>query len=158
MSGAKSGRPGLPNEETASLTAAAANSSPFIDRFIRIALTSAKRGKGRHLDQDDTAQPSQHHSPGTKDGSDAKETRGPRPALDNHRKVAAIVAKVRESWTTDEGLRKVCDELDRQRVPAVTTWLMRKEGKAQSWRRARELYPHLVIKTIKYRCKATSPT
>ena len=61
-----------------------------------------------------------------------------------------------EDWTTDDNLVELCDELDQQGVPVPKKWLMRKEGPARSWSRARQLYPHLVIKAIKYYSKAAS--
>jgi hypothetical protein len=80
--------------------------------------------------------------------------RGPKPDTENHSQVANVIRNYGETWTADDNLIEICEELDRRKVPVPKTWLMRKEGPARSWSRGRQNYPHLVIKAIKDRCKA----
>jgi hypothetical protein len=86
----------------------------------------------------------------------APRKRGPKPDRENHSKVAALIRGFGESWTTDDNLAEICDELDRQKIPVPKTWLARAEGPARSWNRGRKNCPHLVIKAIKDRCKAAA--
>lgn len=86
----------------------------------------------------------------------AHRKRGPKPDRENQAKVATLIRNYGENWTTDDNLVEICDELDRQQVPPPKTWLMRAEGRARSWGRARQIYPRLVIKAIKDRSKAAS--
>ena len=88
----------------------------------------------------------------------APRKRGPRPDAENPTKVASIIRAYGETWTSDDNLVEVCDELDRQKIPPPKTWLTRPEGMARSWSRGRQNYPHLVIKAIKDRCKAAQDT
>ena len=83
--------------------------------------------------------------------------RGPKPDVANHEKVARIVSAYGEDWTSDDNVAELCDELDRQGVPVPKTWATRRDGTARSWNRARQNYPHLVVKAIKDRCKAAQP-
>jgi hypothetical protein len=78
--------------------------------------------------------------------------RGPKPDLANHAKVAAIVSSYGESWTDEDNLLEICEDLDKQHVPIPKTWPTRKPP-ARSWRRALQNDPGLVIKTINDRCK-----
>jgi hypothetical protein len=48
--------------------------------------------------------------------------RGPKADTENHDKVASIITAYGEAWTTDENLMEICDELDRQKIPAPKTW------------------------------------
>jgi hypothetical protein len=86
----------------------------------------------------------------------ASRKRGPKPDHVNHAKVATLISGYGENWNTDDNLAEICDELDRQGVPAPKRWLMRREGPARSWTRGRQIYPNLVIKAIKHHCKAAS--
>ena len=79
---------------------------------------------------------------------------GPKPDVVSHEKVVRIVAAYGDSWTSDESLAELCDELDQQAVSVPKTWATRRDGQARSWSRARQHYPGLVIKTIKDRCRA----
>jgi hypothetical protein len=80
--------------------------------------------------------------------------RGPRPDVESHRKVLRIVSAYGDTWTSDDNLAELCDELDREAIPVPKTWATRRDGQARSWSRARQHYPDLVIKAIKDRCKA----
>ena len=80
--------------------------------------------------------------------------RGPKPDVESHDKVVRILSAYGENWTTDASLQELCSELDEQGVPVPKTWATRRDGSARSWNRARQYYPHLVIKAIKDRCKA----
>jgi hypothetical protein len=79
--------------------------------------------------------------------------RGPAADLENHRKVKAILDRFGQNWFRADTLRKVCSELDRQKVPTAKTWATKRKDRALSWERARQLYPELVIRSIKDRCK-----
>jgi hypothetical protein len=81
--------------------------------------------------------------------------RGPKPDLESHAKVARTIRAYGEGWTTDESLFEICEELDRQKIQVPKTWATRRDGSAHSWRRALQYYPHLVVKAIKDRCKAS---
>jgi hypothetical protein len=80
--------------------------------------------------------------------------RGPKADVESHEKVVRIVSAYGSSWTSDDSLAELCDELDQQGVPVPKTWATRRDGQARSWSRARQHYPGLVIKAIKDRCKA----
>ena len=80
--------------------------------------------------------------------------RGPKADTENHEKVAQIVRAFGEAWTSDENLVEICEELDRQQVPAPKTWATRSDGVARTWSRGRHHYQHLVIKAIKDRISA----
>jgi hypothetical protein len=84
----------------------------------------------------------------------APRKRGPKPDHESHIKVANIIRRFGEDWTSDDNLFEVCEELDREDVPVPKTWLTRRDGSARTWSRARQNYAHLVIKAIKDRCKA----
>ena len=55
----------------------------------------------------------------------ASRKRGPKADSENHEKVASIIKPYGEHWTTDENLMEICDELDRQNIPAPKTWARR---------------------------------
>ena len=80
--------------------------------------------------------------------------RGPRPDVENHRKVTAIVRRYEADWILDDNLIEICEALDQQHVPIPKTWPSRTDGKSHTWSRAFQNYPTLVIKAIKDRCKA----
>ena len=82
--------------------------------------------------------------------------RGPKADTENHEKVVRIIRAFGENWTADENLLEICEELDRQQVPAPKTWATRKDGVARTWSRGLHHYQHLVIKSIKDRLKATT--
>ena len=82
--------------------------------------------------------------------------RGPKPDTESQEKVVHIVKAYGETWTADENLLEICDELDRQAVPVPKTWATRRDGVAHTWSRARHHYQHLVIKAIKDRLKAVT--
>jgi hypothetical protein len=84
-----------------------------------------------------------------------RENNREQPDIENHAQVAAVIRNYGETWTADDNLIEICEELDRRKIPVPKTWLMRKEGPARSWSRGRQHYPHLVIKAIKDRCMAT---
>ena len=48
--------------------------------------------------------------------------RGPKADTENHEKVVLIVRAFGEAWTSDDSLLEICEELDRQEVPAPKTW------------------------------------
>ncbi len=81
--------------------------------------------------------------------------RGPKADIENHEKVVSIVRAYGESWSSDANLLEICDELDKQQVPAPKTWASRTDGVARTWSRGRHHYQHLVIKAIKDRLKAS---
>jgi hypothetical protein len=80
--------------------------------------------------------------------------RGPRPDVENHQKVAAIIRRYEDDWILDDNLVEVCEALDQQQVPVPKTWASRADGKSHTWSRGFQNYPTLVIKAIKDRCKA----
>ena len=82
--------------------------------------------------------------------------RGPKADTENHEKVVLIVRAFGEAWTSDDSLLEICEELDRQEVPAPKTWATRTDGIARTWSRGRHHYQHLVIKAIKDRLKAAA--
>ena len=83
--------------------------------------------------------------------------RGPKADTGNHEKVVRVVRAFGETWTSDDSLLEICEELDRQEVPVPKTWATRRDGVARSWSRGRHHYQHLVIKAIKDRLKALEP-
>ncbi len=86
----------------------------------------------------------------------AQRKRGPRPDIENQEKVAALIRRYDDDWILDDNLSEVCEALDQQQIPVPKTWAKRSEGHARSWSRALQLYPALVIKAIKDRCKAAT--
>jgi hypothetical protein len=80
--------------------------------------------------------------------------RGPKPDIENHLKVAALIRRYEDDWILDENLTEICEALDQQRVPIPKTWPSRTDGKSHTWSRALQNYPTLVIKAIRDRCKA----
>jgi len=80
--------------------------------------------------------------------------RGPKADTENHEKVVRIVGAYGETWTTDDNLLEICEELDKQEVPVSKTWATRSDGVARTWSRGRHHYQHLVIKAIKDRISA----
>jgi hypothetical protein len=84
----------------------------------------------------------------------AQRKRGPRPDVENHLKVAALVRRYDDDWMLDDNLIEICEALDDQQVPVPKTWANHSDGKARSWSRGFQNYPTLVIKAIKDRCKA----
>ena len=76
--------------------------------------------------------------------------------MDSREKVVGIISAYGETWTSDENLLELCQELDQNGVPVPKTWATRRDGSARSWKRARQYYPQLVIKAIKDRCKPVS--
>jgi hypothetical protein len=97
-------------------------------------------------------------SPDTSEGllSASARKRGPKPDRENHEKVIKIIKAYGESWTTDENLLDICEEFDREKIPAPKTWAARRDGVAHTWSRGRHHYQHLVIKAIKDRLKAAT--
>jgi len=87
-------------------------------------------------------------------GAAVPRKRGPKPDVDNHRKVQEIVEGFGEKWTNDEALAEIADLLDKAHVPVPKKWAFRRDGKSRSRQRALEHYPGLVIKTIKDRLDA----
>jgi len=82
--------------------------------------------------------------------------RGPKPDLENHAKVLAIISPYGAAWTADDNLSEICEQLDRQGVPIPKRWPARLDGKSRSWTRGLCNYPSLVVKAIKDRCKAAN--
>lgn len=82
--------------------------------------------------------------------------RGPKPDRENHAKVQRIISAYGDNWATDDNLRDICEQLDREQVPIPKTWPLRRDGKSRSWGRAVENYAHLVVKAIKDRLKAAT--
>jgi hypothetical protein len=80
--------------------------------------------------------------------------RGPKPDVENHQKVAALIRRYGDDWILDDNLQDICEALDSQHVPIPKTWPSRTDGKSHSWSRAYQNYPTLVIKAIKDRCRA----
>lgn len=80
--------------------------------------------------------------------------RGPKPDVENHQRVAAIIRRYEGDWILDDNLIEICETLDQQHVPIPKTWPSRTDGKSHTWSRAFQNYPTLVIKAIKDRCKA----
>ena len=83
----------------------------------------------------------------------AQRKRGPKPDSENHLKVARILKKYGDDWTSDLKLGMICEELDRQKVPVNRTWPLRKLAPARSWSRAQENISGLVRKALKDRVK-----
>ena len=83
--------------------------------------------------------------------------RGPKPDMENHLKVAALIRRYEDDWILDENLIEICEALDQQRIPIPKTWPARSDGKSHTWSRAFHNYPRLVIKAIKDRLKAAEP-
>jgi hypothetical protein len=80
--------------------------------------------------------------------------RGPRPDVENHQKVAAIIRRYDDDWILDDNLTEICEALDQQHVPVPKTWASRADGKSHTWSRGLQNYSGLVIKAIKDRLKA----
>jgi hypothetical protein len=83
-----------------------------------------------------------------------KKKRGPRPDIENHKKVADIVGQHPDDWRTNEDvLEAICRKLDSKHVPTSTKW------KTRSWKRAQDLHRKKVVQAIEYRLKkAAEPT
>jgi hypothetical protein len=88
----------------------------------------------------------------TKPGAQRK--RGPKPDVENHRRVQAVVNRFDDDWILDDNLLAICESLDAQKVPIPKTWSTRADGRSHTWSRAFQNYPGLVIKAIKDRLKA----
>ena len=84
--------------------------------------------------------------------------RGPKPDVENHQKVAALIRRYGEDWILDENLEGICEKLDEMNVPAPKTWATRNDGKSHTWSRGFQNYPTLVVKAIKDRLKARGNT
>ncbi len=80
--------------------------------------------------------------------------RGPKPDVESHLKVAALIRRYEEDWILDENLSEICEALGQQHVPIPKTWPARADGKSHTWSRALQNYPNLVVKAIKDRLKA----
>jgi len=86
--------------------------------------------------------------------------RGPRTDFENHAKVARIVKAYGDAWTSDDNLRDICDNLDREVVPVPKTWPTLRDHPARTWVRALEWHKDLVKKAIRYaseKAKSTNP-
>lgn len=80
--------------------------------------------------------------------------RGPKPDVDTHAKVAALVSIYGEAWRIEENLREICEKLDEQRIPIPKTWPSLRIHPVRSWSRALEFHIDLVKKAIEYHCAA----
>ena len=83
--------------------------------------------------------------------SKTKQKPGPKPNMDYHRDVAAIVKLYGEGWREESNLAKIAKELDRDKegTPPRKKWATR-QPRARSWERAVGNYPESVRKTIAY--------
>ena len=82
--------------------------------------------------------------------------RGPKPDLDNHLKVAALIRRYGDDWILDDNLLEISEKLDELGIPVPKTWPSRKDGRSHTWTRGFHNYPNLVIKAIKDRLKAVA--
>jgi TraM recognition site of TraD and TraG/Helicase HerA, central domain len=83
-----------------------------------------------------------------------KRKRGPKPDVENHQRVAALIRRYGDDWILDDNLVQICEALDQQHVPIPKTWSSRADGKSHTWSRAFQNYATLVVKAIKDRLKA----
>jgi hypothetical protein len=84
----------------------------------------------------------------------SKPRRGPKPKMEYHRAVAAIVNPYGDDWQTQDNLEKIAAELgrDEAKTPIPKAWTTRKPA-ARRWERAVQNFPELVVKTISYSLK-----
>jgi hypothetical protein len=80
--------------------------------------------------------------------------RGPKPKMESHRAIAAVVNRYGDNWQTESSLDKIAAELDRNkaRTPPPNAWANRTPP-AKSWKRAITNYPVLVKHAISYSLK-----
>jgi hypothetical protein len=65
----------------------------------------------------------------------AQSRHGPKPDLENHRKVAEIVKPYGDEWKEEKSLAKICKTLDREKIACPEKWQYRKSP-ARTWSRA----------------------
>lgn len=76
----------------------------------------------------------------------SKSRRGPKPDMDRHREIAAIVWSHGTEWRSEGTLHEICEELDTKNVRVSPNWARW----ARSWVRALEVRKHAVTKAIQY--------
>lgn len=76
----------------------------------------------------------------------SKSRRGPKPDMDRHRKIAAVVWQHGSEWRSDDRLHEICEKLDAKGVRVSPKWVRW----ARSWVRALEVRKHEVSKAIQY--------
>jgi len=83
-----------------------------------------------------------------------KPPRGPKPKMEYHKAIAAIVNPYGDDWQTESNLDKIAAKLDRKnaKTPPPLTWTTRNRP-AHSWGRAVQNFRELVIKKISYSLK-----
>ena len=79
--------------------------------------------------------------------------RGPKTDVEKHTKVAAIIQRYGQAWTSDENLLSICEQLDAEAVPVPKTWPSRKRA-ARTWLRGLQHDPSLVVKALRYHVDA----
>lgn len=77
--------------------------------------------------------------------------RGPRPNMEYHRAIAAVVNPYGDNWRTESNLGEIAVELDRDKAktPPPKAWANRRPP-TRSWWRAFQNFKELVIKKISY--------
>jgi hypothetical protein len=81
--------------------------------------------------------------------------RGPKPDMENHRKVAQVVSRCGPEWQDKAALNKICGTLDRKKIPAPKSWAKWTPA-VRSWEPVSLYRRECVIKAIDYRLqKAT---
>jgi len=83
---------------------------------------------------------------------DLQSPRGRKPDTENHKKVAEII-KRHQPWRTRESVRRICEELDSQRIPTPGQWKEKNwaDRPIQNWVDALHLNRSNVLKALEYR-------
>ena len=90
-----------------------------------------------------------------------KSKRGPKPNIESHRQVLAVVEKFNLAvqqgeqhgdWRSDDNLALIAEQLDRLAVPFPKQWRSRKPM-SRSWVNAVDAYPRVVVQAIEHRLK-----
>lgn len=80
-------------------------------------------------------------------------TPGPTPDIQSYSKVLRIVSAYGNTWTNDENLMEICEQLDGEHVPVPKTWPTHSKHPATRWLPALQYHRVELKKSIRYYCK-----
>jgi len=80
---------------------------------------------------------------------------GPKPKIEEHRKVAKVILEYGENWRDEPALTKIAAELDKQSLPVPKSWAKRKPP-SRTWARGVQSHPRIAIQALEYRQKMGS--
>jgi len=75
-----------------------------------------------------------------------RRTRGPKPDMTRHQKIASVIDRFGADWREEENLAEICERLDVAHIRVSPNW----HPWAQSWVRAATKKKHDVIKALQY--------